>query len=99
MPFGHVQGLSLGSLRRVRGVAAGAMGVLCVILLASAAVPPPAKPVLTVWQQVQRQCRHLAREKLSPYPWPVAPVHRQHPVRANFGDPRTVLTGPGEGAF
>ena len=73
--------------------------MLCVIVLASAAVPPPAKPVLTVWQQVQRQCRHLAREKLSPYPWPVAPVHRQHPVRANFGDPRTVVTGPGEGAF
>jgi hypothetical protein len=75
------------------------MAVFCVALLASAAVPPPARPVLTVWQQVQRQCRHLAREKLSPYPWPVAPVHRQHPVRANFGDPRTVVTGPGEGAF
>jgi hypothetical protein len=75
------------------------MGVLCVALLASAAVPPPARPELTVWQQVQRQCRHLSREKLDAYPWPVAPVHRQHPVRGNFGDPRTVLTGIGEGAF
>jgi hypothetical protein len=83
----------------MRGIAAVGMGVLCVALLASAAAPTPAKPVLTVWQQVQRQCRHLAREKLSPYPWPVAPVHRQHPVRGNFGDPRTVFTGPGEGAF
>jgi hypothetical protein len=74
------------------------MGVLSIVVLASAAVPPPARPVLTVWQQVERQCRHLAREGLSPYPWPVAPVHRRHPVRGNFGDPRTVLTG-GEGAF
>jgi hypothetical protein len=26
------------------------------------------------------------------YPWPVKPFYRQHPVRANFGDPRTVFT-------
>jgi hypothetical protein len=52
-----------------------------------------------VWQQVQHQCRHLARERLAAYPWPVAPVHRRHPVRGGFGDPRTVLMGPGEGAF
>jgi murein DD-endopeptidase MepM/ murein hydrolase activator NlpD len=25
----------------------------------------------------------------SAYPWPLKPFHRQHPVRANFGDPRT----------
>ena len=25
------------------------------------------------------------------YPWPVRPFHQQHPVRANFGDPRTVF--------
>lgn len=83
----------------VRGVLATGMGVVCVALLASATVPPQAKPVLTLWQQVQRQCRHLAREKLEPYPWPVAPVRREHPVRGDFGDPRTVLTGAGEGAF
>lgn len=23
------------------------------------------------------------------YPWPVKPFHEQHPIRANFGDPRT----------
>jgi murein DD-endopeptidase MepM/ murein hydrolase activator NlpD len=23
------------------------------------------------------------------YPWPLKPFHKQHPVRANFGDPRT----------
>jgi len=25
----------------------------------------------------------------SAYPWPVRPFHEQHPIRANFGDPRT----------
>jgi murein DD-endopeptidase MepM/ murein hydrolase activator NlpD len=41
------------------------------------------------------------------YPWPLAPFDRPHPVRANFGDPRTVfynqlpdsLDGPGRFAF
>ena len=23
------------------------------------------------------------------YPWPLKPFNRQHPIRANFGDPRT----------
>ena len=25
----------------------------------------------------------------SAYPWPLKPFHQQHPIRANFGDPRT----------
>ena len=25
----------------------------------------------------------------SAYPWPIKPFHTQHPIRANFGDPRT----------
>jgi hypothetical protein len=25
----------------------------------------------------------------SAYPWPIKPFHAQHPIRANFGDPRT----------
>lgn len=42
------------------------------------------------------------------YPWPVKPFNRQHPIRANFGDPRTVfqqplfsngIDGPGEFLF
>jgi Peptidase family M23 len=32
----------------------------------------------------------------SGYPWPVRPFHQQHPIRANFGDPRTVFQ---EGLF
>jgi murein DD-endopeptidase MepM/ murein hydrolase activator NlpD len=30
----------------------------------------------------------------SAYGWPVKPFDRQHPVRANFGDPRTIFAGP-----
>jgi murein DD-endopeptidase MepM/ murein hydrolase activator NlpD len=28
------------------------------------------------------------------YGWPVKPFHQQHPVRGNFGDPRTVFSSP-----
>src|SRR3954467_7108500 len=44
----------------------------------------------------------------SAFPWPIKPFDKQHPIRANFGDPRTrflntVLTdglqGPGTFAF
>lgn len=31
----------------------------------------------------------VASAAASAYPWPIKPFHRQHPVRANFGDPRT----------
>jgi murein DD-endopeptidase MepM/ murein hydrolase activator NlpD len=30
-----------------------------------------------------------ASASASAYPWPIKPFHRQHPIRANFGDPRT----------
>jgi hypothetical protein len=44
----------------------------------------------------------------SAFPWPIKPFHAQHPIRANFGDPRTVflntmltdgLQGPGTFLF
>jgi murein DD-endopeptidase MepM/ murein hydrolase activator NlpD len=44
----------------------------------------------------------------SAYPWPLRPFNKQHPIRANFGDPRTVflntmltdgLQGPGTFLF
>jgi murein DD-endopeptidase MepM/ murein hydrolase activator NlpD len=31
----------------------------------------------------------IATASAAAYPWPLKPFHRQHPVRANFGDPRT----------
>jgi hypothetical protein len=30
------------------------------------------------------------------YGWPLKPFHRAHPIRGNFGDPRTVFTDPFE---
>ncbi len=49
-----------------------------------------------------------ASDTASAYPWPLRPFHQQHPIRANFGDPRTVfrntmltdgLQGPGTFLF
>jgi hypothetical protein len=31
----------------------------------------------------------LAGTPAAAYPWPIKPFHEQHPIRANFGDPRT----------
>jgi murein DD-endopeptidase MepM/ murein hydrolase activator NlpD len=31
----------------------------------------------------------VASASASAYPWPIKPFHKQHPIRANFGDPRT----------
>ena len=31
----------------------------------------------------------IASTAASAYPWPIKPFHEQHPIRANFGDPRT----------
>jgi len=53
----------------------------------------------TIWERVEQRCAAVARERLPPYPWPLAPVNKQHPVRGYFGDPRTVFSGIGEGAF
>ncbi len=75
-----------------------ALGLVCATL-ASAAPSPAPLPRLTLWQQLQHRCRYLARDRLAAYPWPVKPFHRMHPVRGDFGDPRTVFTGPDEGAF
>ncbi len=84
--------------RIAKGAGLAALGLLC-LTLAAAAPSPVAAPRLTVWQTLQHRCRYLARDRLAAYPWPVKPFHRMHPVRGNFGDPRTVFTGPEEGAF
>ncbi len=84
--------------RIAKGAGLAALGLLC-LTLAAAAPSPVAAPRLTVWQTLQHRCRYLARDRLAAYPWPVKPFHRMHPVRGNFGDPRTVFTGPEGGAF
>lgn len=54
---------------------------------------------MTLWQRLDYRCGAEARAKRTPYPWPLAPFDRQHPVRGYFGDPRTVFSGSSEGAF
>jgi murein DD-endopeptidase MepM/ murein hydrolase activator NlpD len=53
-------------------------------------------------------CAFVAPAGAAAYPWPVRPFNKPHPVRANFGDPRTVfqlslftngLEGPGDFQF
>jgi hypothetical protein len=87
--------------RIAKGALLAGLAVVCVLVLGPAlrqrAPKPP--PILDVWQQVAQRCRHYARERMKPYPWPLKPFDRQHPVRGFFGDPRTVFTGPDEGAF
>jgi hypothetical protein len=50
----------------------------------------------------------LSSAKAAAFPWPIKPFDKQHPIRANFGDPRTRflntlltdgLQGPGTFAF
>lgn len=48
---------------------------------------------------LEAACRAAAAERLPPYPWPLKPFRRQHPVRGYFGDPRTVIYTPGLGSF
>ncbi len=82
-----------------RTTLAGLVLVCLVGLAAAGSLPPSSVPTLDVWQQLVSRCRHYAREKLAPYPWPLKPFHEQHPVRGDFGDPRTVLTGDESGLF
>jgi Peptidase family M23 len=53
-------------------------------------------------------CALAAPAVASAYPWPLKPFNKAHPVRANFGDPRTIfdlslftkgLEGPGDFQF
>ena len=69
------------------------------LLLAGAPAAGAAPPEL---RQTSSLARHSACERphTGPleYGWPVRPFHRQHPIRGNFGDPRTVVETGGLGS-
>jgi hypothetical protein len=44
-----------------------------------------------LWQGLIARCGAQAAAQ-EPYPWPLQPFHRQHPVRGFFGDPRTLVS-------
>lgn len=39
----------------------------------------------------QKISRDATRDPRRAYPWPIKPFDRQHPIRGNFGDPRTIF--------
>ena len=50
----------------------------------------PAEPG-GLWPGLIARCGTAAAAQ-EPYPWPLRPFHRQHPVRGFFGDPRTLVS-------
>lgn len=53
----------------------------------------PAGPIAHGGPPVEGVCGGARRAALG-YDWPVAPFDEPHPVRGNFGDPRTLYWGP-----
>jgi hypothetical protein len=49
------------------------------------------------WTQAQRSPCDVPQRGPLVYHWPVKPFDRQHPIRGNFGDPRTVSEDSGLG--
>jgi murein DD-endopeptidase MepM/ murein hydrolase activator NlpD len=63
--------------------------------LAALAVPVVAAIAAAICTQAHAQPRSaVGASAHGPYPWPVKPFDQPHPVRGNFGDPRTVFDGP-----
>jgi hypothetical protein len=51
-------------------------------------LPPPASSRRIA---ARSRCTNRLQSRLD-YAWPVKPFHEQHPIRGNFGDPRTIST-------
>src|SRR5437660_1605435 len=67
--------------RRCARPAIGALAALVAATLAFASTPRAASPA-------------TAATTAAGYGWPVKPFDREHPIRGNFGDPRTVFLTP-----
>ena len=62
--------------------------------LAALAIPFIAISVLALAVQSTATARSSNEGCIGAYQWPVRPFDKAHPVRANFGDPRTRFDGP-----
>jgi hypothetical protein len=99
----------------IRYLAAAAIGLIAVAGAAPAGaghvVAPSSQPPFALkphqqtvdrqWFPAHRSLCAVARGPLS-YPWPVRPFDQQHPLRAFFGDPRTIFrtaSSPELGSF
>jgi hypothetical protein len=72
------------------------LGVVGLVLLAhplagSAAMLRLPADTGGLWNGLIDRCGSVAAAQ-EPYPWPLKPFHRQHPVRGFFGDPRTLVS-------
>jgi murein DD-endopeptidase MepM/ murein hydrolase activator NlpD len=68
--------------------------------LAALVIPPLVVAIVALTAQTSAQATPSTSSKSKrdacrgAYGWPVAPFDEAHPVRANFGDPRTRFDGP-----
>jgi hypothetical protein len=67
---------------------------------------PPRFPIIAAALTCALVAPAAAAAAFRSYPWPLRPFHQEHPIRANFGDPRTRFAAPlfdggieGPGAF
>jgi hypothetical protein len=76
-------------------VVAVVAGLAVVALADGAASSPVGRGEPTLYRSSTRarssRCNHVA-EGLLAYHYPIKPFRRQHPIRGNFGDPRTLTT-------
>jgi hypothetical protein len=68
--------------------------VIVAVVLAALAATACAGVAAAARKPVTGPRAHRAGPRLRPYPWPVFPFRKPHPVRGNFGDPRTIFLDP-----
>ena len=74
-----------GALRRSGTIVVLVLSILAGALAGKTALPSESSAAASMWQ--------AASGRSYSYGWPIKPFDRQHPVRGNFGDPRTVFAG------
>jgi murein DD-endopeptidase MepM/ murein hydrolase activator NlpD len=74
-----------GALRRIRTI------LLLVVSIGAGALA--GGTTLPAEWSAAAPVRKLAQGRPYSYGWPIKPFDRQHPIRGNFGDPRTVFAG------
>lgn len=99
--------MATNRLRWWIGLGAAAAVLLAHPLAGSAASRRTLSNTGGLWQGLIARCgARAAADK--PYPWPLRPFHRQHPIRGFFGDPRNLVSSvdqplmpetPGEFSF
>jgi len=88
-------GIETTRIRWSVGLGAVVVALFASPLAASAGSRHPLAYTGGLWQGLIARCGTAAAAD-EPYPWPLRPFHRQHPVRAFFGDPRNLVSNVDE---